>query len=49
MAKIILKDGWIYRGSILTETDSKIVINDRKVGKVELAKDSIAVLSREEY
>jgi hypothetical protein len=50
MAKIVLKDNWVYRGSIISETDSRIVILDRKLNKeIDLAKDSCAVISREEF
>lgn len=49
MAKIVLKDGWVYRGPIISETDSFIIIRDRKVGEIEIAKDSCSVISRSEF
>lgn len=50
MAKIVLKDGWVYRGTIVSETDSRIIILDRKINKqIDLAKDVCAVISREEF
>jgi len=50
MAKIVLLDGWVYRGSIISETDSRIIIKDRKLGKeIDLAKTACAVISREEF
>ena len=50
MAKIVLKDGWVYRGTIISESDSRIIIVDRKLNKeIDLAKDVCAVISRGEF
>jgi len=50
MAKIVLIDGWVYRGSIISETDSRIIILDRKLNKkIDLAKTACAVISRGEF
>lgn len=49
MVKIVLKDGWVYRGSIISETDSLIVLNDIKIGRIEISKDAIAILQRGDF
>lgn len=38
-----LKDGFIYKGELLEETETKLIINDIKLGRLEISKDSIAV------
>jgi len=49
MVKVILKDGWIYRGKLILETETTLTILDRKVGEIEIAKDSCAIISRGEF
>lgn len=38
-----LKDGFKYAGEILEETETKLIIQDIKLGRLEISKDSIAV------
>lgn len=38
-----LKDGFLYKGELLEETETKLIIQDIKLGRLEISKDSIAV------
>jgi len=50
LAKIITKEGWLYRGRIVSESETRIVILDKKLNKeIELAKDFCSLISKEEF
>ncbi len=33
--KIVVKNGWIYQGVVLQLTDTVLVLDDRKIGKIK--------------
>lgn len=43
MIKVVLKNGYYYKGYIIEETDSKIIIRDIKNKIVEINKEEISV------
>ena len=40
---LMLKNGYRFRGKILEETETHLIINDVKDGKTSISKDMIAV------
>lgn len=40
---MIKNTGYRYSGELISETDSSIIINDFKIGKIEIAKSEISV------
>jgi hypothetical protein len=42
--KIILNNGYMYRGVILEVTDSMLVIEDIKIGKVKIALHAVMTI-----
>jgi len=38
-----LKDGFKYSGELLEETETKLILNDVKLGRLEISKDQIAI------
>jgi len=45
---LILKNGYRFTGQILEETENKLIINDIKLGRMEIDKASIAARSGEQ-
>jgi len=45
---IILKNGYRFRGTILEETETTLIINETKLGKTTIDKGSISVRSDQE-
>ena len=44
---VILKGtGFRYTGELLSETDSELIIDDYKLGRMEISKDQVAVRGR---
>lgn len=41
--KLILKNGFVYRGQIINETEDYLELNDIKLGNIQIAKDQISV------
>lgn len=44
-ATVVLKNGFRFRGKILEETETELILDDIKLGKTTLNKSSIAARS----